>query len=160
MYSKTKALPLVFFLLWGCSTPGTKYEIDADSIDSEERTLADSYEKTWRAVQLAMGEYPIRINNQDSGILESEFLKSDQGFRPPGQEPTIGLRYKINVHIFRVSPTETRVAIRKHIERQKNFFSSREKVASDGLEELAIMYRVERELLLEKTLQKNENLDL
>ena len=43
------------------------------------------------------------------------------------------------------------------MELQKDFFSGAEKTASDGLEELAIMYRVERELLIEQAAEKRVN---
>ncbi len=149
--------------LWGaCVTgPSNKYEIDADAVENEERVLNDNFLKVWRAAQLAMAEYPIRVNSQDSGTLETEFIKSDQGFRVPGREKRggpMGRKYRILVKVFPGDrANKTRIVIRKIVELQKDFFSGVEKTPSDGLEELAIMYRVERELLIEQAAEKRVN---
>ena len=145
-----------------CATGGsTKYEVDADAVENEERVLDDTFVKVWRAAQLAMAEYPIRVNSQDSGTLETEFIKSDQGFRVPGQEKRgtpMGRRYRILIKVFPAAKAgSTQIVIRKLVEKQKDFFSGPEKTASDGLEELAIMYRVERELLIEQAAEKRSN---
>ncbi len=153
-----------------CAGPQTKYEIDADAVESESLAVNTSLEKAWRAAQLALAEYPIRVNNQDSGIIETEPIRSDQGFRVPGRErqgAPSGRKYRIQVRIYRDHGTDdaTRVVVRKTIETQKDFFSAAEKVASDGLEELAIMYRIERELNIEKAAdqqskEENRGLDI
>lgn len=155
----------IFSLLVVCGAcvtgPANKYEVDADAVENEERVLEDTFLKVWRAAQLAMAEYPIRINSQDSGTLETEYIKSDQGFRIPGQErrgTPMGRKYRILVKVFPAEHAhKTRIVIRKVVELQKDFFSGAEKAASDGLEELAIMYRVERELLIEQAAEKRVN---
>jgi len=159
---------VLIFVLGACAGPMPKYEIDPDAVESEERVLSDTFQNVWRALQLAMAEYPIRTNNQDAGILESEYIKGDQGFRVPGQEqngPVAGRRYRLKARVFKIAPNRTKVVIRKIVEKQKDFFSGPEKAPSDGLEELAIMYRIERELLIEQAAQKaqdnpNEELDI
>jgi hypothetical protein len=135
--------------------------MDADAVEPEERVLNANFEKVWRAVQLAMAEYPIRVNNQEGGLIETEAIKSDQGFRVPGRERLAapsGRRYRLIVRVYSVGGAKdrTRVNVRKSVDKQKDFFSPVEKAPSDGLEELAVMYRVERELLIEQAAEKSD----
>ncbi len=155
---------ILFFWLAGCAGPQTKYEIDADAVEPETRVLSASIDKVWRATQLALAEYPIHVNNQEAGVIETEFIKADQGFKTPGQEvrgARSGKRYHLLVKVYNLAPGKTKVVIRKEVELQRDFFSGREKTPSDGLEELAVMYRLERELNIDKAIEKNSTeLDL
>ena len=47
-----------------------------------------------------------------------------------------------------------RVVVTKLIERQRDFFAPGEDLASDGIEEKMILYRIEREVLIEEALKK------
>ncbi len=111
-----------------------------------------------------MAEYPIKVSNQDSGIMETEFIKNDQGWRRPGQSrsPPGGRKYKINIRVFKSKDSkDTRVVVAKYAEMKKNFFSDVKTLPTDGLEELSIMYRVERELKIESAQKKGtSDLDL
>ncbi|MGE3974704.1 MAG: hypothetical protein AB7F59_09280 [Bdellovibrionales bacterium] len=142
------------------NTPVSEFE--RDSAEPEQQTFSEGYESVWRAVQLAVAEYPIKISNQDSGILETEFIKGDQGWKKPGQArpPSGGRRYKINIRVFKAQgQEETRVVVAKYADVKKNFFSEVKTLPSDGLEELSIMYRIERELNIEKARRTNNQDD-
>ncbi|MBX9768755.1 MAG: hypothetical protein K2X47_15890, partial [Bdellovibrionales bacterium] len=111
---------------------------------------------------------PIRVNDADSGTLESDAVKGDTLWTPPNATKRLpgSLKYKILVNLVRGKKREedakaVRVTILKRIEHQKDFFAPIERIQSDGYEETAIMYRIERELEVEKLLararQKNGN---
>ena len=57
-----------------------------------------SYEAVWRAAQLTL-KYPIAVNNIDNGVLETEWIRSSDGFIAPGaiKEPSAGSKYKIPI---------------------------------------------------------------
>ena len=116
------------------------------------------YDNVWRAAQLAL-KYPIAVNNMDHGVLETDFIKADDGFISPSEEkqPSSGIRYKISMILAkgRVEGREgIRVTIQKTIERRRDFFSDTEALVSDGLEEKSIFYRIERELIIDEALKK------
>lgn len=115
------------------------------------------YDEVWRAAHTAL-KYPIVNENQDTGIIETEFIKAQDGFIPPDQPiPSSGLRYKI-IMVFAKGRTQgresVRVTIDKKVEKLRDFFSDAETVNSDGLEEKILFYRIERELLITKGLKR------
>lgn len=116
------------------------------------------YDGVWRAAQLAL-KYPIAINNMDNGVLETDLIKADDGFLAPGEArtPSSGVRYKITLVLAKgkVDGRESvRVTVSKSIEKKRDFFSDPETLVSDGLEEMTIFYRIERELLIDEALKK------
>lgn len=116
------------------------------------------YDSVWRAAQLAL-KYPIAINNMDNGVLETDLIKADDGFLAPGEAktPSSGVRYKITLVLAKgkVDGRESvRVTVSKSIEKKRDFFSDPETLNTDGLEEMTIFYRIERELLIDEALKK------
>lgn len=123
-----------------------------------EKIFENDLETVWRAIQLAMKKYPVQINDQESGIFETQFIRGEKAWiSPPRTElPSGGQRYKISIRALKgkTSVQSTQVSILKRAEIQRDFFSEVEKEPSDGLEEASIMYRIEREIAIEKALQK------
>lgn len=116
------------------------------------------YDVVWRAAQLAVN-YPISINNMESGVLETDYIRAVEGFLPPyqEQESSNGLRYKITLTLTKGKvdgKTAVRVTIIKTLEKKRDFFSDPEAVPSDGIEERTIFYRIGRELQIDEGLKK------
>ncbi|MBC7370005.1 MAG: hypothetical protein H7326_00465, partial [Bdellovibrionaceae bacterium] len=99
------------------------------------------------------------VENQDTGFLETEYIKGVDGFLAPevAKTPSAGIRYKL-VFNFAKGRTEgresTRVTVEKKIERLRDFFSEPDLIPSDGLEEKVIFYRIEREIVIADALKK------
>ncbi len=119
------------------------------------------YESVWRAAQLTL-RYPISINNMDTGVLETEWVKQMDGFRPPAQTGPMssGVRFRIRLLVVQGeingNPSVKVTAIKSQ-ERLRDFFSEPENLKSDGLEEQLIFYRIERELIIDEALKKAKN---
>ncbi len=116
------------------------------------------YESVWRAVHQVL-KYPIASENQDSGLIETEYVKMVDGFLHPetNKPSTQGTRYKYVIKLIKGKVngrTSVRVVIEKQIEFLKNFFSEPERLPSDGLEEATLFYRIERELVISDGLEK------
>ncbi len=129
-----------------------------DAHFSKQKIFFGTYDSIWRAAQLAL-KYPIALNNMDQGILETDFIKADDGFFSPTNEiiPSSGIRYKITLTISKgkvEGKASVRVNIAKLIERKRDFFSDPEILPSDGIEEKVIFYRMERELIIDEALKK------
>ncbi|RME15424.1 MAG: hypothetical protein D6797_06600 [Bdellovibrio sp.] len=115
-----------------------------------------SFEDVWRAVQVVMSDYPLKVNNIDSGILETEILRKEDIWNPPIERPS-SYRYKISVQVLKGhvgKAVATRVKIQKRILLKKDFFSSGRWLSGDGLEERALLYRIGREIKVHKLLEK------
>ena len=124
------------------------------------RTFYADVESVWRAAQLTLKHYPLNISDLDSGILETDFIKGAKVWVAPHKgavTPPNGLRYKLRI-IFSQVDVGGRVGTKVHIEKkvtlQRDFFSPLEPVASDGLEEEVILYRMGRELQIDKILEE------
>lgn len=122
------------------------------------RVYFASYESVWRAAQLAL-KYPISKNNMDTGNLETDWVRALEGFAAPGSNriPSSGIRYKITLSMvkgFANNRESVRITLRKNLERQRDFFADPEPLLSDGFEEQVILYRIERELIIQDALRK------
>ncbi len=127
---------------------------------SYSRVFKAKFEEVWRACQQALIKYPMRINNMDTAVLQTEYIKGRRAFRPPtkqGEYPS-SYRYRLQIRLVRgnLNPQEEaiKVTIAKDAEAKKDFFSDPKKLESDGLEENVILYRIEREIQIERVLQK------
>ncbi len=154
-------LPFFMFFVWaGCAQEPVqtrKEKVIRKFVN--QKVFYFPYDSVWRAAQLAL-KYPIAINNMDNGVLETDLVKADDGFLAPGEAktPSSGVRYKITLVLAkgRVDNRDSvRVTVSKVIEKKRDFFSDPESLVSDGLEEMTIFYRIERELLIDEALKKN-----
>lgn len=119
------------------------------------------YRNVWRAALQVMGKYPLKTYDEETGVIETDFIRGDNVWTPPYKKKYVsgGYRYKLNVKIFKgKSKTENavRLVVLKQPEIQKDFFSPPEKIQTDGLEELALIYRIEREVSITQYLDKNK----
>ena len=117
------------------------------------------FDKVWRATQIALQHYPMRINNMDKGILETEILKGGQAWNPPHNPGQIrgGKRYHLKLRVVKgkvQGRSAIKVVIKKDIEHQSDFFADTKKLPSDGLEERVLLYRIKRELEIDRALQR------
>lgn len=127
-----------------------------------EKVFNESFDTVWRATQFAASKYAMKISDIDSGVYETQPIRSDKAWVSPNagadEHPSAGQRYKISIKILKGKDANnepaTRVTILKRAEVQRDFFSDFEKLPSDGLEEKSLMYRIEREIQIEKSLKK------
>lgn len=152
---------IAFMLLLGtgCETlvPHTPTPQEVIKNQSRQKIFLSSYDDVWRAAHTAL-KYPISNENQDTGIIETDYIRAQDGFIAPEEPiPSSGLRYKIIMY-FAKGKTQgresVRVTIDKKMEKLRDFFADSEILSSDGLEERLIFYRIERELLIVKGLRK------
>lgn len=144
-------------LLSACSSVKKESVRSSLALQSTQKIFLYSYESVWRAAQLSI-KYPLSINNMDTGRLETEFIPAREGLVLPDQDaPSSGIKFKITLTLSRgeqEGQPGIRVTINKTVERRRDFFSAPELLDSDQLEEKLILYRMERELLIEKAIKK------
>ncbi|MCB0347280.1 MAG: hypothetical protein KDD37_00515 [Bdellovibrionales bacterium] len=154
---------LVFLLLTSCALFEKEERVVIDGLEKPpyQRLYNTEFEKVWRAVQISLSNYPIAVNNMDAGVLETDYIKSNQGWLAPEQHavPPGGRKYKINVQVARgVTPDSSdqvvRVRVTKKVVVQRDFFSDLTDLESDGLEEHVILYRIQREVDIDRGLEK------
>lgn len=145
-------------ILTGCSLVDKRPTSELQK-STQQRVFYAQYDIVWRAAHTVI-KYPIAAENQDTGQIETEYIRAVDGWRAPetNKPPSSGIRYKL-IFTFAKGKIEgresTRVTLEKKIERQSDFFSEPEGLDSDGLEEKVIFYRMERELVISETLKKS-----
>ncbi|MCB0392130.1 MAG: hypothetical protein KDD58_12625 [Bdellovibrionales bacterium] len=145
---------LFFIFLSGCASQGRSY----DGFSPISRVYNDDFENVWRAAQLALQKYPMRVNNIDKGLLETDWVKGYEIWVPP-VKPKVkaaGARYKIILRAIKgksQGESAIKVSLQKKIEKKRDFFAEVETPPSDGLEESAILYRIGREIQIDHALQ-------
>lgn len=145
-------------MLVGCATTHTQSGAPDSSF---KKVYPYAYDQVWRAAQLSIVRYPTLINNMESGVLETDYIKGDSMWVSPGtsKSSNLGRRYRIRLQIFKGSNSQNQpgvlVSVKKTVELTRDFFSETEDVRSDGNEEATILYRIERELAIEKALRKS-----
>ena len=163
------SLAIIFIL--GSNSGCALFQQQSDSADrlieksSKQKLFFASNDVVWKAAH-AVIKYTIASENQDFGVIETDYVKAVDGWLPPDQvRPTYkSARYKLTL-TFAKGQTEgresTRVTIEKKIEIFKDFISETQSIPSDGLEELSLFYRIEREIIIAQALKKaNSNPDL
>ncbi|MBO9667763.1 MAG: hypothetical protein J7501_13230 [Bdellovibrio sp.] len=125
---------------------------------NKQKVFFANYDNVWRAAHSVI-KYPIAQENQDTGMIETEYIKGIDGWLPPDtpKPPSSGIRYKL-IFTFAKGSTEgresVRVTIDKKMEILRDFFSEPESITTDGLEEKILFYRIERELLIQDALKR------
>lgn len=162
MLQKIFKLLFLMFLVSGCSL----FERQPESADkiiqkaSKQKIFYAPYDLVWKAAHLSI-KYTIASENQDFGVIETDYVKSVDGWLPPDKtKPEYkSARYKLIFTFAKGKKVDgkepTRLTIEKKIEIFRDFISEKQTVPSDGLEELALFYRIEREIIIANALKKN-----
>lgn len=155
------SLIFIISLFSGCGSQVLQPETPEAIIErsSQQRIFYAPYDEVWKAAH-AVIKYTIAAENQDFGVIETDYIKAVDGWIPPfrvrPQYPSS--RYKLVLSFARGKKSEAqetvRVTIEKKIEVFKDFISEVKNVSSDGFEEKMIFYRIERELVIAKALRK------
>lgn len=130
-----------------------------------EKVFYGTFDDVWRATAQAMQSptsYPLRISNMDTALIETEVLKGSQAWFPAhsGTPPSPGFSYRLIVKIIKGNvgkKSAYKVSVQKLATLQRDFFSDPEKLPSDGLEEQVLLYRIDRELQIERGIRKAHN---
>lgn len=158
--SKNLTYCLFFVLISGCSLFRPQSE-SADKIiekASQQKIFYAPYDLVWKATHSAL-KYTIASENQDYGVIETDFIKMVDGWKLPSQDnPQYKSgRYKLILNLTKgvtKGRESTRINIEKKIELFKDFISEKETVPSDGYEEQSLFYRIEREIIINQALKR------
>lgn len=122
-----------------------------------EQVYYATFEETWKAVNFALAVYPLRISNMDQGTLETDMIRGYRIWVPPYKSETAASpeSYRLIVRVIKGAldgKPATKVTIVKEIQVQTDFFSDPRSLPSDGLEEKAVLYRISREIQIERAI--------
>lgn len=156
-YSILKVLAICS-LFSACSSE----ELKPDGVTADiaiQRVYNGDYNDVEMAIRAAMKKYPVKEDNLDAGIFDTDFIRGEKMFRPPASHDRSesGIRYHIQIHTIKgkiEGRPAIRVIVKKVIEKNRDFFADSEPLPSDGLEENIIFYRIQRELSIAKAIKR------
>lgn len=154
-------LGLLILFLSSCSLVEKKVESPEEILSrvSHQKIFYATYEEVWKAAHASI-KYTIASENQDFGVIETDFVKAIDGWLPPfmTKPENPGSRYKLVVNFARGNTNgkeSVRVTIDKRIEVFRSVISDVDTVSSDGLEEKLLFYRMEREIVIGQALKRS-----
>ena len=113
------------------------------------------FNQVWRAAQIALQKYPIKVNDITKGQLTTDIVELDTLWNSPEQKKNrarTGFSYQLYLRVLKDRSTTTRVVVFKKIQRRQDFFSGSQNIESNGQEESALLYRIRRELEVDKAI--------
>ena len=124
-----------------------------------QRVYSATPEEVERALRQVLVKYPPRIDNPEAGHFETEYIKGDLRFRPPyiTKPFSSGYRYRLVIRVIKgriEDKPSVKVIVSKVVELARDFFSDPEEQTSDGQEEQVILYRIQREIQIDRALQR------
>jgi len=121
-----------------------------------ERLYKANFEETWRAVQQSIIAYPLKVNNMDVGQIQTTPVRGVTQYKPPHLDKNNlgGNRYTLTINVLKESTNVTKVTISKDMVLHRDFISTPEAQSSDGFEESVLLYRVGREIDIERAIVK------
>ena len=144
-------------LLTGCQTLAPKRSKPV--LDVPAQAFPSSFEDVWQATHVAMIKYRLQVDNQETGLVMSELSADSPAYQPPFpiNSQKVGRKSQIEVRLIRGqigARPSTKVIVQKRIEQQSTIVDDSQTIVSDGWEERAILYRIERELTIFRALQR------
>ncbi len=126
------------------------------------RLFYADYEQTWKALILALESYPIEEEDKEGGYLKTETIKGESLWQLPFHTKTIpGKKYTLNIQISREHKEDdqpiVQVSILKTIYSQRGFIDTPHRVPSNGLEEKTILYRIFREIKIDRAISQSRD---
>jgi len=111
-------------------------------------------ESVWRAALIALATYPLDISNFDQGQIKTKNLTEGEFWTPRFRQAKDDHKYTIELNIFEDSKG-TKVTLEKQLKRAANFNTNEKALKTKNVEEDLILYRIKRELIVDRTLKKN-----
>ncbi len=148
-------------LIMGAALQGCSSFNETTESGPQSKLFIGKYEKVWRAAQVALEKYPLKINNMDKGVLETSRVKLYEHWQPPTQKfknPN-GITYRLKLKLYKgVSKGReaVKVKITKKMELRKGFFAEPEDLNSDSFEEQALLYSIGQEIKVDKLLDREQ----
>lgn len=124
-----------------------------------EQVFYATYEETWRAANFVLQPYPMRTSLMDQGTIETDSIRGHRIWWPvyKSEHSPSGETYRLLVRVVRGGldgKPATKVTIVKEAYLQVDFFSTPKSIPSDGFEEKSILYRIGREIQIDRAITR------
>ena len=128
--------------------------ICTNSLASSKRVYNANKDEVWRALLISLSSYPLDKNNYESGDIQTAKISEGQYWKQHNQETSPRNKYSMYFQVFNESNQRTSVTAKKTLVRAGDFFDEERELKNKGVEEAVILYRIHRELLVDRYVKK------
>lgn len=140
---------------WCLSPAQAQQQRPSSSSNKKVHLFNTSYNNVWNAIQLAMGSYPLDVNDIKTGVIKTQKLTYKETWTAPFESPLpSNYQQVLHVTVFKVSPRITQVTIEKQASAQVDFVGTTKSLDTSGWEELRLFYKIRRHIDLERVLKR------
>ncbi len=140
----------------GCAHESEKIE---PSFKPQSEFFYSDFDRVWRATQIAISAYPLKVNNMEKGLLLTTNINSNSVFKQKHlkKKSSAAVKYNLKINLVKGrinGKNSVKVVIQKNKYHSSNFFSGPKELPSNGIEEKTILYSIKRELQVESVLDR------
>lgn len=121
------------------------------------RAFAAKRETVWKGILIALSKYPLDKNSQESGEITTSKIPDGEIFKPHNYKANLNLEYQLFINLEKRRYKGKKiifVRIEKKSVEKGDFIKQAQEIKSDGIEEQVILYRVAREVKIDRHVEK------
>lgn len=149
-------------ILGGCASYD-QFRYVTEEFEIPSKVFNADFPQTWQAVLQIMAKYDLELKNQEAGVIKTRWIDNtlETNFADSfgGNDSVKAARFKLIINVvkgFRGNGEVSKVTVFKRQLVEQDFLQGWKVVPTDGIQELALLYRVERLLTIDKKLKKIE----
>jgi len=121
------------------------------------KAFRSKYDSVWKGALIALSKYPLEKNDKSSGEILTTTIENDQVFKPYNRTLRSNEHYKLIINLEKRKLKGQNIVIVK-IEKKPtlkgDFMNDDRELESDGIEESVLLYRISREVSIDKAVEK------
>jgi len=121
------------------------------------KVLPVSYDKVWKGTLIAMTKYPLEKNDKTSGEIKTSSIESGEIFQTYKANPKPNEFYTLEISLEKRTlkgQKVTLVTVEKKPVIKGDFMKQDRIVESNGIEENVLLYRIKREVSIDRVVGK------
>jgi hypothetical protein len=155
--NKNKLLVCIFTLILFCGCSSfEQFEYLTREVEIPNKVFKATYTDTWTAVVATINKFDLELQNQESGSIKTKWidntLKLNFSDSFGSSDAVKAAKFKLIINVikgFQNSKEVTKVTIYKRQLVNQDFLQGWKVIPSDQIEELTLLYRIERALLID-----------
>lgn len=158
LFANTLILMVLIFLQ-SCASY-KQFQQVTEELEIPSKVFAANYHEAWLAVIQVVKRYDLATQNQEAGIIKSRWIDNtlEMNFVDSfsSSDSVKAAKFKLIINIvkgFRGSREVSKITILKRQLVEQDFLQGWKEVASDGILEKSILYRIERVIKIDKKLK-------
>lgn len=161
--NKSKFFILGFALCINSCSSYKQFKYVAEEFEIPAKVFKTTFNETWQAVLQHMKRYDLKLQNQEAGIIKTRWIDNtlELNFSDSfgSSDAVKAARFKLIINVvkgFSGAKEVSKVTVYKRQLVEQDFLQGWKEVPTDGILEKTILYRIERNLYIDKSLKQIE----